>query len=189
MKPVPSLKAQALAWLARREHSTSELQAKLLRAARKGVEARRGAHAAEASADEPIEAPADLLAEVHAEVDAVLAWLHEAGHASDGRFVESRLHQRAPRWGTRRIAQELAQHGLALSPEQSADLKASELDRALAQWRKRFSASPPDLPAADALKAQAKQSRFLLSRGFSPDIVRQVLRAAHAEGSEPGELA
>jgi SOS response regulatory protein OraA/RecX len=37
------------------------------------------------------------------------------------------------------------------------------------------------LPAAEALKAQAKQSRFLLARGFSPEIVRQVLRAAHDE--------
>ncbi|MFX7731732.1 RecX family transcriptional regulator, partial [Acinetobacter baumannii] len=47
-----------------------------------------------------------------------------------------------------------------------------ELDRARSVWLKRFGDQPPREPAE-----QARQTRFLLARGFAPDVVRRLLRA------------
>lgn len=48
-------------------------------------------------------------------------------------------------------------------------LKGSELEWARAVWRKRFGQLPADL------KERARQSRFLHGRGFSAEVIRQVL--------------
>jgi regulatory protein len=110
--PTPglSLKARALQWLSRREHSRQELRTKLRRLA----------------SDEP------------AEVEAVLDQLVEQGHLSDARFVEARVHTRHARFGNRRIELELRQHGLAPSPELRQQLRATEVARAYDVWRKKF---------------------------------------------------
>ena len=152
MKPL-SLKMRAITLLAQREHSCSELRRKLLRIAR----AQRDAAATEA---------------VEAEVDELLVWLQAQGYLSEERFVESRIHARAQRYGHLRIQQELAQHGLSLSADSQARLKDSEFERAQAIWQRKFGS-----PAEDA-NGRAKQTRFLLARGFSADVVRQVLRAS-----------
>ena len=90
---------------------------------------------------------------------------------SEPRVVASVLHQRAPRLGALRVRRELQQKGIA--PEAIADavagLRESEAERAHALWRRRF-----DRPPADA-KEYARQSRFLLVRGFAPDVVRKVV--------------
>ena len=51
-------------------------------------------------------------------------------------------------------------------------LEATEFERAHALWQKKFGS-----PALDA-KAQARQSRFLISRGFNMDTVRAVFKQA-----------
>lgn len=143
-----SPRARAVGWLSQREHSRLELRRKLLR-----------------------------LPEVDAaEVETLLDDLAAKGYLSEDRFVESRLHVRAERLGGLRIRQELAQHGLKLSPEQAATLQATELDRARTVRERRFG---PDLPqeAAD----RAKQARFLSGRGFSADIIGRVLRCSTDE--------
>ena len=90
---------------------------------------------------------------------------------SEPRVVASVLHQRAPRMGALRVRRELQQKGIA--PDAIADavagLKGTELERALALWQRRF-----DGPAADP-KAYARQGRFLMGRGFAPEVVRRVL--------------
>ena len=48
-------------------------------------------------------------------------------------------------------------------------LKATEHERALAVWRKKFGVPPVDAQAA------AKQMRFLAARGFGGDVIRRVV--------------
>ena len=158
-RPPPSLQARAVAWLAQREHSRSELRQKLLRAAR------RLAESAEADAS------ADALAD---EVERLLDALHAKDLLSDQRFADSRLRVRAAGQGMRRIQAELARHGLKLAPQPLQQLRDSELERATQLWRRRFGE-----PAADA-KERSRQMRFLAGRGFAGDVIRKVL------GTPPG---
>lgn len=160
-----SLKARAIALLAQREHSVGELRGKLLRLAR----ADRAQRLAAADAPPPDEAPDEDPA---AEIEALLGWLQAQGYLDESRFVESRVHARLARYGNLRIKQELAQHGLSLSPERQAELRDSELARAEAVWRRKFEAAPGDAAA------RARQTRFLAGRGFSAEVIRRVLRGA-----------
>lgn len=160
-----SLKARAIGLLAQREHSRIELRRKLLSLARRA----QAAAAPDTDAGEPDD---DDAGDDHeAAVDALLDSLAAEGYLDESRFVESRLHVRAGRFGAQRIQQELAQHGLKLDAEQQAALRDSELERARAVWVKRFGAEP----AREAAE-QARQTRFLLARGFAPDVVRRLLR-------------
>lgn len=175
MKPL-SLKMRAIALLAQREHSLIELRGKLLRLAR--ARAAERLTQAQASADEAAGAEAWAGAESEsdaeapeAEVEALLIWLQARGYLDESRFVESRVHARAARYGNRRIQQELAQHGLSLDAEAQARLKDSELARAREVWQRKFGERPPEDAAA-----RAKQTRFLVGRGFSAEVVRRVLR-------------
>ena len=156
MKAERSLKSRALQLLAQRDQSRLELRRKLLRHAR-----REGDPAGDAD-DDP--------GAVVAEVDALLDWLEANRFLSDARFVESRVNARAQRFGVQRIRSELAQHQVELSPELAASLAASEIDRAAAVRARRFAAPPGN--AAE----RAAQSRFLLGRGFSPELVQRLMR-------------
>lgn len=140
----PSLRSRALQWLAQREHSRRELRTKLLRAA------------GGADAD--------------AEVDALLDQLAAQGHLNEMRFVESRVHARAQRFGSRRIEVELRQHGLAPDADTLQSLRSSELARARAVFAKKFGTAP----AADAA-SRARQARFLSARGFSAEVVHKIV--------------
>jgi regulatory protein len=157
-RPPLSLKGRALQWLSQREHSRIELRRKLMRAARLRDEA---------AADEA--GPAERAAEV----ETLLDWLIEHRYLSEARFVESRVHARAARFGQRRIAHELNQHGASLDADTAERLRASEFARAQALWARRFGAEP----AADAA-VRAKQMRFLAGRGFASDVIRRVVRGA-----------
>jgi regulatory protein len=186
MAPPLSLKARALQWLAQREHSRTELRRKLLRAVRQ-----RGLRQSALAGTDPHVTPADQAASEdpaeHAdpvpEIDALLDWLTAHRYLSEVRFVESRVHARASRYGQRRIAQELAQHGAELDDATAAQLAASEFDRARSVWLRKFGGAP----AADAA-ARAKQMRFLAGRGFAPDVIRRVVRNdGRSEGRSAGD--
>ena len=92
---------------------------------------------------------------------------------SEARVVQSVLHQRATRHGAARVRQELLHKGIAPEAvaEAVASLQGSELDRAREVWRRRFGELPQD--AAE----RAKQTRFLLARGFAGAVVAKVLRS------------
>jgi len=156
-RPPLSLKGCALQWLSQREHSRIELRRKLMRAARLRDEA---TVSAETEARDRA-----------AEVDALLDWLTEHRYLSEARFVESRVHACAARFGQRRIAQELSQRGATLDAETAQRLRASEFERAKALWTRRFGSEP----AADAA-LRAKQMRFLAGRGFASDVIRRVVQ-------------
>ena len=106
------------------------------------------------------------------DVEQLLRWLQERGYLSEARLVESRINARASRYGNRRIQQELRQLGVAPDEEQQSRLKETELARAREVWRRKFGGEVPTEAAA-----RAKQMRFLATRGFSPEVVRRVLRA------------
>ena len=156
--PARSLKARAIQWLAQREHSRAELRRKLLPHALAEVAA-EGTETADAA---------------HARLDALLDWLEAQHHLSQQRFVESRVHARASRFGNLRIRQELAQHQLGLPADVESTLRDTELDRARAVWALRFSGRPTD--AAE----RGRQARFLAGRGFSGDVIHRVLRESGA---------
>lgn len=145
-KEPPSLLQQAVAALARREHSRAELARKLRRQLPEG--------------EDP------------SEIDRVLDELTRKGMLSEARFAASLVRSRAERFGTTRIRQELKQHGLApdLIVQATDELAKSELSRAREVWRKRFGAPPRDEAE------RAKQLRFLAARGFSTDVVLRVVR-------------
>ena len=166
MKAQRSLKGRALQWLAQREQSRSELRRKLLPLA--VAEAEAAAEAAGADVPAAELAPA-------ARVDALLDWLAAHNYLSHERFVESRVHARAARYGNLRIRQELKQHQVALSADAAQALKESELQRACAVLERKF-AAPPANPAE-----RAKQARFLGGRGFSPEVIARALRRDGAE--------
>jgi regulatory protein len=142
----PSLKGRALRLLSGREHSRSELERKL-----KSFE----------------EEPGSLAQ--------ALDELQAKGFISEQRVIESVVHRRAAKLGTARIKQELQGKGLDPAAVSAAlvGLKASEHERALAVWLKKFGTPPVDAPAA------AKQMRFLAARGFGGDVIRRVVGGAH----------
>jgi len=140
----PSLKGRALRLLSGREHSRSELERKLER-----FEEEPGALAR------------------------ALDELQAKGFISEQRVIESVVHRRAAKLGTTRIKHELQRKGLDRQAvdETLAVLKASEHERALAVWRKKFGTPP-----SNALET-ARQMRFLAARGFSAEAIREAIKA------------
>jgi len=158
MKPRLSLKGRGLQILSQREHSRSELRRKLL------------VHARAAQAEG--EGESESAPEATEQVEAVLDWLQANRYLSEERFVESRVHARASRFGNLRIRRELAQHGVALTPDAAQQLKDSEAARAREVWSRKFGQV-----AADAAE-RARQVRFLAGRGFSSEVIRRVVQGA-----------
>ncbi|MEQ1807423.1 MAG: regulatory protein RecX [Burkholderiaceae bacterium] len=166
-----ALKAYAVAQLAQREYSRTELRRKLLARVRAGAGElnRTRGEVPEACADSQEDGGADGVG--FERIEAVLDWLEAQRYLSAQRFVESRVRLRSERFGILRIRQELAQHGLALPTPTAAALTGSEFERARAIWERKFNSGSGT--RADA----AKQARFLAGRGFSGEVIRRVLRA------------
>jgi regulatory protein len=142
-RPARSLKGRALGYLSRREYSRTELARKL----------------------KPFVEETDSL-------DTLLDALEAENWLSDSRFAESLIHRRSSRLGASRIVGELKQHSVdqTLVEEASAQLRETELARALAVWQKKFGRLP-ETPAE-----RAKQTRFLASRGFSGATIGKILK-------------
>ncbi|MDA7418570.1 recombination regulator RecX [Xenophilus arseniciresistens] len=107
--------------------------------------------------------------------------LQARGFISEARVVQSVLHQRAARLGSARIRQELQAKGIDAEAVAQAvqSLQGTELERARALWQRRF-AEPPTEP-----RERARQMRFLMTRGFSAEVVARVLR----EGAQAPDCA
>ena len=129
----PTLKARALRLLAQREHSRSELTAKLARHVQEGDD-----------------------------LPALLDALQQRGFIDEARVAESVLHRRAPLLGSQRVLQELRRKGLGdeLVQKAAAELADSELDRARAVWARRFGDAPaPNTPQERARQMRFLASR------------------------------
>ena len=105
------------------------------------------------------------------EVEQALAQLAAKGLVDDARVVETLVNRRSGKLGASRLRQELQAKGVSaeLVAETMADLKGTELARARAVWDKKFGL------LATSASERNKQARFLASRGFSGDVVRQVV--------------
>ena len=143
---VISLKGRALRLLAAREQSRSELEKKL----------------------KPHE-------ETPGQIAQVLDELQAKDFISEARVVESVINRRQAKLGASRIRQELFSKGIDKDAvvEAMAGLKATELARARELWQRKFGAKSDGQPIDRA--AQAKQTRFLATRGFSGDVIRRVM--------------
>lgn len=146
----PSLKARAIALLARREYSVVELRRRL---------------APHAESEDQLTALVDVL--------------QREGYLSQARFAASLVRRRGERYGTARVVQELKAHQLPADvlEIETAALRATELERCRQAWKKRFDALPQNL------EERARQTRFLLARGFSSSAVRTVLKGGAEDGA------
>ena len=118
--------------------------------------------------------------EVQGELAKALDELQARDFINDGRAIESVVHRRSGKFGATRVKQELAAKGLTgeAVAQALAGLKDTELSRAQDVWRKKFGS-----PASDP-QSRAKHMRFLLTRGFSAEVVRQVVKGAQQDDDE-----
>ena len=114
-KTEPSLRARAMRFLARREHSRSELQRKL----------------------------AFLAAECE-DVEALLDDLERRGCLSDARFAEQTIRSKARRFGPLKLTHELRSKGVEEETVSAAFRTAGVegVSDIAAVWRRRFRAAP-----------------------------------------------
>lgn len=169
-RPLPSLKARALRLLSQREHSRAELERKLR--FRPGTDASAPPGQADTGTADGHEAAAEWHAQALA---AVLDELQAKGYIHEERVADSVLHRRAAQWGASRVRQALQAKGLSDGVVQDAvrSLRDTERERATEVWRKKFG-QPATSPSE-----QARQMRFLATRGFAADVVRRVVQDAH----------
>ena len=146
-RPPKSLKARAIALLARREYSRVELRGKL------GAGADHGADGADA-------------------VEALLDELATLGFLSDARFAQSVVRQKSGGYSKRAIGASLKARGVEgeAAADALAGVEIDDLDAMLTLWRRRFGKAP----AND--KEKARQVRFLQSRGFALSAIFKLLR-------------
>ena len=112
-----------------------------------------------------------------AELSAMLDALEQHGFLSAQRMVEQVVHVRRNKFGSQRIVYELREKGIAedLIAAALPELKETELDAAREVWRRKFRALP-----ANATE-RGRQMRFLLGRGFAPEVIREVLLYSYKE--------
>lgn len=135
----------ALGLLARREHSSRELQRKLLQ----------------------------RFPDSQSAINTTLTRLADEGYQSDDRYVEAYVRARVNKgYGLQRVRQELRQRGIA---DQLIDVAFAEMksdgemmNRLLEVWRKKFKGPPHDA------KDKFRQITFLRYRGFSSSEIEQL---------------
>jgi recombination protein RecA len=154
LRPPKSLKARAIALLARRDYSRTELRAKL--------------------APDRESSDTDLSG-----VDALLDELSALGYLSDARFAQAVVRQKSGGYSKRAIGANLKSRGVEGSTvsEALAGVEVDDADAMTALWRRRFGTPP----ASD--KEKARQVRFLQSRGFSLSAIFKLLKSPPAEDS------
>jgi regulatory protein len=146
--PVVSLRERALRLLKRRDYAYVELERRL------------APHAAD---------PEELCA--------LLEDLQRLGWLSEQRLAEQLVRKGAPRYGMRRLLEQLRERGIEdeLTASLRGELQTTELERARAVWAKRFGRLPADL------RERGRQTRFLEQRGFDHDVIRRILRGVGEE--------
>ena len=112
------------------------------------------------------------------DLDAVLDDLEKRGWLSDERAATQLVHAKRSRFGIQRITHELRQKGIAEELISAAlpALKETEPEAARGVWQRKFGTLPQDD------KEKARQMRFLQSRGFSLNVIFEVLSVAETEG-------
>ncbi|MFY8182782.1 MAG: regulatory protein RecX [Polynucleobacter sp.] len=168
-KQSPSLKARALRLLSQREHSRTELEKKLSDYLRLQAKAERASNAQDRDQENGLaDAPA-LSPEM--QIAAVLDDFEKRGWLSDARFAEALVRRRSERYGVRKIKDELQRAGVTSDASAALldGLKHTEFERAKELFERKFDG------IAEDQKMRARQYRFLVSKGFNPEIVAKVI--------------
>lgn len=107
----------------------------------------------------------------------VLDKLEQNGFLSAERVVEQIIRTRRSRFGSQRIVHELKEKGIEehLIHSVLPSLKETELAAAFKVWQKKFGLPPNNR------EERGKQMRFMMSRGFSAEVMQQVLSQAGEE--------
>jgi regulatory protein len=168
-KQSPSLKARALRLLSQREHSRAELAKKLSDYLSLQAKADRASNAHEHDQESKPTNPPALSREL--QIEAVLDDFEKRGWLSDLRFAEALVRRRSERYGVRKIKDELQRAGVASDTSIALldCLKTTEFQRAKELFERKFGS------IAEDQKMRAKQYRFLVSKGFNPEIVAKVI--------------
>ncbi len=111
-------------------------------------------------------------AESETEVAQILDDFTQRGWLSEQRAAEQIVHARIRRYGPVRIRRDLEAKGVSVEAATAvlATLKEGELEAARAVWKRKFRAPPAN--AAE----RAKQTRFLLGRGFGSEVIVKLFR-------------
>jgi len=106
------------------------------------------------------------------DIEALLDEFEEKNWLSDRRFAESYVADHRARAGSVKLTYDLRQRGVPDSVIEAvlSSNRDSELERAREVWQKKFGAAPAD--AAD----QARQIRFMQSRGFTSEVIRRAIQ-------------
>jgi len=112
-------------------------------------------------------------AESETEVEQILDDFSQRGWLSETRAAEQMVHARRGRYGPARIRRDPEAKGVPAELVSStlATLKEGELESVRAVWGRKFREPPANTAE------RAKQSRFLLGRGFSSEAITKLLRA------------
>lgn len=110
-------------------------------------------------------------------LSSVLDKLEQNGFLSAERVVEQIIRTRRSRFGSQRIVHELKEKGIDehLIHSVLPSLKETELETAFKIWQKKFGKIP------ETREERGKQMRFMMSRGFSMEVIQQVLSQANEE--------
>ena len=112
--------------------------------------------------------------ETPGELAEALDFLQAKDFINEQRVVESVVNSRSRKLGASRVRQELQAKGLPVEAiaEAVQEMRSTELERAREVWRKKFGEPPIDQAA------RVRQVRFLVSRGFAPEVVKRVVAGA-----------
>ena len=112
--------------------------------------------------------------ETPGELAEALDFLAAKDFINEKRVAESVVNRRSTKLGAARVRQELMAKGLPADDIADAmqTMRGTEFERALVVWRKKFGTPPSDA------SERGKQVRFLVSRGFAPDVVRRIVSGA-----------
>ncbi len=104
------------------------------------------------------------------DLEALLQDLIKRGWISDGRFAELVVNAKQSRFGSMKLAHELREKGVDENLVLQATAAIDDLQNAKVVWQKKYGKSPANR------NEWAKQARFLQSRGFGFDVIKQVLK-------------
>ena len=106
------------------------------------------------------------------EVEGAADWCASLGFLNETRYAEGAARRLSAKYGVSRVTHTLRSKGVteAAIAGVTPDLKENELAQARAIWTRKFREPPADAAA------RAKQIRYLQTRGFSFDIIKQVIR-------------
>ena len=114
-------------------------------------------------------------------LEALLDQLQAKKQVSDERYAEARAHQLSRKFGAARVRRELVSKGVdrVAAARFAADVEKTDLERARSILERKYRA-----PAV-AREERVRRARFLQSRGFSGDVIRQALDAREASEELP----